>query len=146
MTKAIYFDMDGTIADLYAVEGWLEMLEAHDPTPYAQAEPMVRMGSLARLIRALQNRGYHVGVVSWLSKSGTPDYNGQVIRAKKAWLTAQMNVTFDELVFVPYGTPKSMVVEYPDGILYDDEERNRVEWVGDAYNPEGLLELLRALL
>ena len=22
MTKAIYFDMDGTIADLYAVDGW----------------------------------------------------------------------------------------------------------------------------
>ena len=26
--KAIYFDMDGTIADLYGYEGWLEMLQA----------------------------------------------------------------------------------------------------------------------
>ena len=33
MTKAIYFDMDGTIADLYAVDGWLDMLRAYDPTP-----------------------------------------------------------------------------------------------------------------
>ena len=24
MMKAIYFDMDGTIADLYGVENWLE--------------------------------------------------------------------------------------------------------------------------
>ena len=27
MTKAIYFDMDGTIADLYAVDGWLDKLK-----------------------------------------------------------------------------------------------------------------------
>ena len=29
----IWFDMDGTIADLYGVEGWLEMLIAKDETP-----------------------------------------------------------------------------------------------------------------
>lgn len=29
----IWFDMDGTIADLYGVDGWLEMLIAEDPTP-----------------------------------------------------------------------------------------------------------------
>ena len=28
MTKAIYFDMDGTIADLYGVDGWLDSLVA----------------------------------------------------------------------------------------------------------------------
>jgi phosphoserine phosphatase len=28
MNKAIYFDMDGTIADLYGVSGWLADLEA----------------------------------------------------------------------------------------------------------------------
>lgn len=33
MIKKIYFDMDGTIANLYAVEGWLPMLRAYDPTP-----------------------------------------------------------------------------------------------------------------
>ena len=26
MYKAIYFDMDGTIADLYGVNGWLDYL------------------------------------------------------------------------------------------------------------------------
>ena len=37
MEKAIYFDMDGTIANLYAVENWLDMLRAFNPTPYEQA-------------------------------------------------------------------------------------------------------------
>ena len=29
----IWFDMDGTIANLYGVENWLPMLRAYDPTP-----------------------------------------------------------------------------------------------------------------
>ena len=33
MNKTLVFDMDGTIADLYGVEGWLEMLRAEDETP-----------------------------------------------------------------------------------------------------------------
>ena len=35
MAKKIYFDMDGTIADFYGVDGWLADLEAHNVRPYA---------------------------------------------------------------------------------------------------------------
>ena len=45
-TKAIYFDMDGTIADLYSVEGWLPMLRAHNATPYTQAKTLVNMSGI----------------------------------------------------------------------------------------------------
>ena len=33
--KMICFDMDGTIADLYAVPNWLDKLRAEDASPYA---------------------------------------------------------------------------------------------------------------
>ena len=33
MIKEIIFDMDMTIAALYDVPNWLEMLRAYDPTP-----------------------------------------------------------------------------------------------------------------
>lgn len=33
----ICFDMDGTIADLYGVENWLDYLIAEDVKPYAEA-------------------------------------------------------------------------------------------------------------
>ena len=36
----IWLDMDGTIADLYAVDNWLDMLRAYDATPYVKAKPM----------------------------------------------------------------------------------------------------------
>ena len=37
MERKIYFDMDGTIADLYGVDNWLEMLINEDATPYRVA-------------------------------------------------------------------------------------------------------------
>ena len=54
MTKAIYFDMDGTIADLYGVDGWLDMLINEDATPYIKANPLVRLATLARMLNRLQ--------------------------------------------------------------------------------------------
>lgn len=147
MRKAIYLDMDGTIANLYSVEEWLPKLRAFDPSPYKEAEPLVRMASLARLLNALQNRGDHIAIVSWLSKESNPEYDEAVTLAKMAWLQAHLpSVHFDEVVIVAYGTPKSEVVAHPEGILFDDESRNRFEWAGEAYDPEFLLELLRDLL
>ena len=38
--QAVYFDMDGTIANLYNVEGWESKLRAEDASPYADASPL----------------------------------------------------------------------------------------------------------
>lgn len=145
-TKAIYFDMDGTIADLYAVEGWLDMLRAYDPTPYEMAKPLVRLATLARLLNRLQREGYTIGIISWLSKEPTPSYDEAVTNAKLEWLANHMpSVEWDEINIVPHGTPKHEVVANPYGILFDDEQKNRDEWVGTAYNVNNILEILKSL-
>ena len=145
-TKAIYFDMDGTIADLYGVEGWLDDLINSRPRPYAEALPLLRMATLARLLNKLQRMGYIIGIVSWLSKSGTVEYNNEVIKVKKEWLNIHLHsVTFDEIHIVPYGTPKEKVVENPFGILFDDEKPNRENWCGSAYDVDNIIEILKAL-
>ena len=144
----IYLDMDGTFADLYAVKGWLEMLQAQDPTPYAKAKPMVHMPTMARQINTLRALGVKVGVISWLSKTATDEYNAEVEKVKRKWLAKHLpSVEFDEIHIVPYGTPKYAVAE-AIGILVDDEERNRKEWVqngGAAVNAEYLLELFKLI-
>ena len=33
--RTIWFDMDGTIANLYGVDNWLDKLHASDASPYA---------------------------------------------------------------------------------------------------------------
>ena len=142
----IYLDMDGTIADLYSVEGWLEDLRAERPRPYEEAKPLVNMSILARALNKAQRNGVRIGIISWFSKTGTPDYNHKTEKAKRKWLKKHLkSVNFDELYFVEYGTPKSTVAN-GFGILFDDEERNRKEWNrGDAYAPEKIFEILKKI-
>ena len=59
----IYFDMDGTIANLDGVENWLDYLIARDETPYRDAKPLVRMATLARLLNSMQRNGHKIGIV-----------------------------------------------------------------------------------
>ena len=148
MKKAIYFDMDGTIADLYGVENWLPKLRAYDATPYEEAAPMLRLCTLARRLNTLRRKGYRVGIVSWLSKDPNPAYGAKVMAAKYGWLAKHLpSVYFDDVRIVPYGTPKSTLVDEV-GILFDDEAANRTEWEnagGTAYTPEEIMAVLEAL-
>jgi hypothetical protein len=78
VTVTINFDMDGTIADLYGTENWLDKLVAEDTSPYAEAKPLLNLSALARRLNRLQREGYELAVISWLSKSGSPAYNEAV--------------------------------------------------------------------
>lgn len=142
----IWFDMDGTIADLYGVENWLPMLRANDPTPYLVARPLVNLSVLARMLNKLQKQGYEIGVISWTSKTGTPDYNAAVTAAKYAWLSKHLpSVDFDEIHVVPYGTPKQVFAHSDDDILFDDEAKNRENWTGLALDVTDIIGALKAL-
>lgn len=147
--NTIYFDLDGTVADLYGVPNWLDKLRASDPSPYAEAKPLVRLSALARRLNNLQRNGYRLGVISWLSKTGTPEYNAAVEEVKRQWLAQHMpSVNWDEIHIVPYGTPKSTCAT-ACGILFDDENKNRIEWDmnngGYSVPAEHLMRLLEML-
>lgn len=139
--------MDGTIANLYAVENWLPMLRAEDTTPYKEAEVMWNMSQLARLMNQVQKLGYKLGIISWTSKGGSDRYNAEVASAKMTWLKQHLtSVKFDKVCIVKYGTPKSLVMQNEDDILFDDEEPNRDAWLGEAYEPEMMIKVLKALM
>ena len=142
----ISIDMDGTIADLYSNPNWLEQLRAYDPTPYLTAKPLVRMNVLARRLNSLRKRGYRIAIVSWLSKVSTKEYDEAVTAAKREWLTRHLpSVSWDEIVIVPYGTPKENYCHGEKDILFDDEERNRMNWTGMAFDAVDILSVLTQL-
>ena len=146
MTKAIYFDMDGTIADLYGVPNWLDCLIAEKTKPYREAKPLVDMRKLAYLLNELQAQGWTIGVISWLSKSGSDTYGDRVAKTKEAWLKKHLgSVHFDEIKIAKYGTPKQFLADHPFGILFDDEQPNRNAWVGEAYDVHNILQVLTAI-
>ena len=146
----IYLDLDGTVVNFYGVPNWLECLEAQDSTPYRVAKPLVNLSTLARYLNRLQARGYNIGIISWLSKSGTDKFNAEVAEVKRDWLAKHLpSVQWDEIHIIPYGVPKSNCATCPNAILFDDEQRNLNEWTANthnmAYNADLLMEILRNL-
>lgn len=141
----IWFDMDGTIADLYGVDGWLDMLINKDATPYAIAKPLVNLSALARLIHKAQRNGFEICIVSALAKNSTSEYDEKVKTAKMNWLKKHLaSVQFDEIRFVPYTFIKNDVNSGND-ILFDDEERHLTAWTGTAIHATKILETLKAV-
>lgn len=141
----IWFDMDGTIADLYGVDGWLEDLINQNPRPYIEAKPLLNLSLLARRLNKLQKKGYKIGIISWLSKKDDIDYSVVVTKAKKKWLKKHLpSVKWDNINIVKYGMNKWEVCG--NGILFDDEEQNRSNWKNDSYEPKEILRILKKLL
>lgn len=145
MTKEIWFDMDGTIANLYEVEGWLDYLRKEDTFPYENAKTIGNFSLLARLLNRLQANGWKIGIISWTAKNGNENYNLAVEMAKRAWLAKHLpSVEWDEIKVVRYGTDK--YITCGGGILFDDEEGNRKAWKEESYTPDYIIEILKKLV
>lgn len=71
MNRTLVFDMDGTIANLYGVDGWLKDLRTESDRPYRVAEPMYKMDELNSILNELKSRGWKVVVTTWLAKDAT---------------------------------------------------------------------------
>lgn len=151
--KMVVFDMDGTIADLYSVNGWLEMLRAFDPTPYIEAKPMWDMEELATVLNCLRVVGIEIRIVTWLSMETTKEYDSAVRLAKREWLE-QYGFPFDHFHGVAYGATKAdsvrrYLAENEGAILIDDNAKVREGWhLGEAIDPTAIdiVEYLKGLL
>ena len=147
--KILVFDMDGTIADFYGVNGWLEYLNESNPTPYIIAEPLYDMVVLTSVLNILKTKGWKIVVTSWLAKDSTKDFDKEVRQAKRNWLE-EYNFPFDEIHLVKYGTTKANCTRKLGGyqILVDDNEQVRKGWnLGATINAnENILDKLIDLL
>lgn len=150
--KILVFDMDGTIADLYNVEGWLADLQAYNPRPYIKAEPLYNMEELNNLLSVFKAFGWKIVVTTWLSKDSNSEYDQKVRQAKLDWLDRH-NFPYDEIHMVKYGTTKANCTRRLGGfqILVDDNEKVRKGWnLGKTINANnniikeliGILELM----
>lgn len=143
MNKTIYFDMDGTITNLYAVKDWCKKLNSDDVSPYDEAKPLVNPLHFQTLVNRAKSKGYKVGIITWTSKNGKSNYNSKVAQAKKDWLSKHFpKITFDEIHVVKYGTSKSSVALNPKGILFDDNSKVREDWRGLAFEPNMINRIL----
>ena len=132
--KILVFDMDGTIADLYGVENWLEDLRAENPRPYENAQPLYDMDILNPLLDVFKMQGWKIIITTWLAKGASKDYDRLVREAKLAWLE-KVGFPYDEIHLVKYGTTKANCTRKYKGfqVLIDDNEQIRKGWtLGDT--------------
>lgn len=142
----IYFDMDGTIANLYSVNEWLNRIRAYDAKIYAEAKPLCNMNTLARRLNQLQAQGVKIGIISWGSKDKNADFLDAVKIEKLRWLRQHLkSVHWDEIHIVEYGTPKSSFRSSFDDILFDDEVGNLTDWGMGGFHPDAITTVLKAL-
>ena len=151
--RKIYFDMDGTIADLYGQENWLYDLRHEIVTPYVKAEPLYDMAKLNAILEMLKAFGFSIGVITWGSMDASAEYNKAVRKAKKTWIADNLPVC-SEFHYQKYGIPKHKAayqnIKINKDILIDDNEEVRKMLIakgGIAINPtENLFTELAKLI
>lgn len=127
--KKIFFDMDGTVYDLYNLPNWLEMLRNEEDGAFALGNPKVNLQDLAVVCQALQMQGWQIGVITWLPMNATQEYQIRAAREKKNWIAQNMPYV-TEFYAQAYGVPKQIapVHQAKTMILVDDNADVRKTW------------------
>jgi hypothetical protein len=147
--RTLVFDMDGTIANFYGVDGWLEDLRNENTRPYEVASPLYDMDILNSILNAFKNKGWNIIVTTWLAKDGSQEFNNRTRVAKKEWLD-RYNFPYDDVHMVKYGTTKANCTRKLGGfqILVDDNANVRKGWtLGATIDAnENIIETLLKIL
>jgi hypothetical protein len=126
--------MDGTIADFYGVDGWLQYLNEQSPVPYIVANPLYKVQELNAIVNMFRACGWRIVVTSWLAKNSSKDFDKEVRNAKREWLD-KFDFPYDEIHLVKYGTTKASCTRHRGGfqVLVDDNAQVRKGWtLGDT--------------
>lgn len=129
MNKTIVFDMDGTIANFYGVDNWLNDIRSENTRPYDIAEPLYDMDVLNAILLALKSQGWRIAITTWLAMNSSVEFENATRRAKLNWL-AKYDFPYDEIHLVRYGTTKANCTRSKGGyqILVDDNAKIRQGW------------------
>lgn len=145
----VYFDMDGTIADLYGSEGWLDKLRNFEPGAFNNVESMVDIQLLNDKIEELQKVGIPCKVITWLPMYSSNSYDQVCALEKKEWLEKRFPTLAKNLRTVSYGTPKHLVHQGTENaIIFDDNAEVREEWLrngGNAYKETEIIKIMSQL-
>lgn len=147
MKQLLFLDMDGTIDDLYGVNGWLEYINAEDVTPYLEAEPIVDY----KFIDILLDK-FDVYVVTMTPPNSRPEFDIQVGIAKHRWIKEHFQRLDERLIVIRHNDNKNLredtVVVYktcdtlpiPDenSAIIDDNEKFRNSFVGTTKYDENM--------
>lgn len=122
--NTIYFDMDGTLAGLFFIKGFSEMLNSGNMEPYKKARPLYNVEEMNDVIEKLVKKGYDIGIISYADEQ----YIKEATKAKMEWLRNYFPfANRNKIHIVTKAIAKSSFYNDND-ILVDDAKANRAEW------------------
>lgn len=139
MKRTIWFDMDGTLYDLYKIPDWLTRLENHHWAVFNF--PGFERSNICRIraaIQALKKAGWTVGIITWAPKGiqWWDEMLAEVECIKGEWVDKNIpELADDDTTFacIPYGESKAQFLldaEAAGDINYlvDDNKEVRRDW------------------
>ena len=148
----LYFDMDGTIADLYNHENWLEKIRSGQPI-FNELKKMPRTNKVIYYLNQIEQHtdNVEVNIITWLPLNATIPQMIQYTEEKKEWSEKNF-VRVSNFIALPYGSPKHKAIlkeEKAYHLLFDDNAEVRNEWQGKykiAFDENNIVEVLRLIL
>ena len=128
--KKVYLDMDGTIANLYAITNWLERLTSEDTNIFKECKPLISQKELYDLF---PSDTYEIIILSMTPYKCSKYYHENVIQQKNEWL----DIYFPQIkkrIYKKYSGNKNLK-NSENAILIDDNEIIRKNFRGLALNP-----------
>ena len=126
----IYFDLDGTVYDLYHVPNWLEKLRGHKPRVFKEGQVMFDKDfyTICEDLRDMFNVKF--GVITLLPRESTNRYNNQVIHTKLDWIKKHLPFVDMSLVHIIESQEDKHKYAKPNCRTYliDDNENNCKAW------------------
>lgn len=127
MTK-IFFDLDGTVYDLYNVPEWLSKLRAEKEEVYTEGKALIDLMKLQAICEKLIAHGMEINVISWASKESTQEFFERTSKTKIKWVRTYMPY-INKIDIIPYGIPKERYASRARKmVLVDDNKEVRAQW------------------
>ena len=143
--KECYFDLDGTIYDLYGMKDWLERIENEKPNTFTDGKFIVNYNEFMECVKQLEEQGYTFNVISWLPYDITYNYKKKCEQEKRNWIKKFLPFV-KKVEIQSYGILKHTHVE--SGILIDDNEKICRHWRNEnriALNVNKEFNVIKAL-
>lgn len=130
MSVKIYFDMDGTVFDLYGKQNWLEMLRNEVEGAFiGDWIPEINKTRFKGAVDILLENGVQFGVITWLPMQASPEYEQICTAEKRRWVAENLPFV-TEFNCVSYGIPKQDCIQKRAQkiFLIDDNEEICKTW------------------
>ena len=117
MTKKIYFDLDGTVYDLYSIKSWLNKLQAEKEEVFLEGKFLGNYEDFMESISELISYGYNFGVITWLPMQASPEYEEICRQEKIKWINKYLPFV-SEINICSYGIPKQNCIQKRAKLMY----------------------------